>query len=124
MPPTDIELQVDNKIQLTNPKRRRLTNQYLELSPKELNKVSKQTVSKLQMRFLDDKDPNDIASGIITKIVKHKKSNKLQYQYYNDYEFDEPPKDKNDYSYINVKYCLDNCKFQKVKMKKKMKMKK
>jgi hypothetical protein len=108
-------LPVDNKTQLVNPKRQRLTNQYLELSPREINTLSKRTISKLNMRFVDDKDSNDIAYGIITKVVKHKKSNKLQYQYYNDHDFDEPPKDKNDYSYINIKYCLDNCKFEKVK---------
>ena len=47
-------------------------------------------------------------------VVKHKKSNKLQYKYYDDSQYDEPPKDKSAYSYINVKYCLENCKFEKV----------
>ena len=46
------------------------------------------------MRFLENKDPNDTVSGIITKLVKHKKSNKLQFQYYDGSESSEPPKDK------------------------------
>ena len=60
-----------------NPKRQRLINQYIDLTTKETNNLNKTIVNKLGMKFLDNKDPEDVACGLITKIVKHKKSNKL-----------------------------------------------
>jgi hypothetical protein len=115
VPTSTIQLHVDNKNQLKTPKRQRLTNQYVDLTVKEINKLSKNMVNKINMRFIDENDPNDVVSGKIIEIVKHKKSKKLQYKYYDDSQYDEPPCNKDAYSYINAKYCLDKCKFQKIK---------
>ena len=80
-----------------NPKRQRLVNQYIDLTTKETNNLNKKIVNKLGMKFLDNKDPEDFVCGLITKIVKHKKSNMLQFQYYDDSAFTEIPTNKNNF---------------------------
>ena len=67
------------------------------------------------MQFIDNKDSNDSVQGVITKIVKHIKSRKLQFQYFDINKFSETPKNIKDYEYINVKYAISNCRFIKYK---------
>jgi hypothetical protein len=72
----------------------------------QLNQLDKTIVKKLGMQFIDDKDSNDSVQGVITKIVKHIKSRKLQFQYFDIDKFSEAPKNIKDYEYINVKYAI------------------
>ena len=99
----------------SNPKRQRLVNQYIDLTPLQLNQLDKVIVKKLGMQFIDDKDSNDSVQGVITKIVKHIKSRKLQFQYFDIDKFSEAPKNIKDYEYINVKYAISSCRFIKYK---------
>ena len=108
-----MEVQLQNQEQAKPRKREYLNNRYLELTVAELNHLDKAAVKKIGMKFIDNEDPMDTVSGVIISVVKHKKSRKLQFKYYDDNLFDEPPKGGKSFEYINVKYALQHCTFQK-----------
>ena len=54
---------------------------YLALSPVEINNIVKPKFKCVGMQFIDDEDPLDVA--VVTSIVRHKKSKKLTFKYWN-----------------------------------------
>ncbi len=65
------------------------------------------------IQFVDDADPQDTATGVVSGIVRHKNSNKLAYKFWNHHTFDSEPTDPTSFDYINVNYALTNCKWSK-----------
>ncbi len=66
------------------------------------------------MQFVDDVDPQDTATGIVTSIARHKKSNKLTYyKFCYHHTFDSEPTDPTSFDYIIVNYAVTNCKWSK-----------
>jgi len=49
----------------------------------------------------------------VTGIVRHKKSKKLVYKFWNHHTFDSEPTDPTSFDYINVNYAVTNCKWSK-----------
>ncbi len=86
---------------------------YVDLSPVELRKISKQTFNRIGMQFMDDEDQFDTATGVITCIQKHKKSKAFVFKYWNHHVFDTEPEDESDFEYINVDHAVNNCKWSK-----------
>ena len=113
--PTEIQITVDDQQQLEHTPRQRLNDRYFNLSPAETRHLSKPTYKKIGQSFSDTNDPSDTASGIIIAVVKHKKSRKLCYKYYDEKIFSDIPTSPKDFHYINVRYALQKCKFHKVK---------
>ena len=95
------------------PPRLRNMHQYFTLTPAEIHKVSKPKFKCVGMQFLDDADPQDTSTGVVTSIVRHKKSNKLVYKYWNHHTFDSEPTDPSSFDYINVNYAVTHCKWSK-----------
>ena len=112
-----LEILVHEPEQLHRPTRTKNSSRYYQLAPTEFKHTSKLTLSKVNLRFEDHSDPTDTATGVITEIVRHAKSRKLCYKYYDHNSFDTAPKSTKQYNYINVKYTLNNCKFFKYKSK-------
>ena len=88
-------------------------HQYFTPTPAEIHKISKPKFKCVGMQFVDDSDPLDSATGVVTSIVRHKKSNKLVYKYWNHHLFDVEPTDSSAFEYINVNYAVTNCKWSK-----------
>ena len=88
-------------------------HQYFTLSPAEINKISKPKFKCVGMQFVDDVDPQDTSTGVVTSIVRHKKSNKLAYKFWNHHTFDSEPTALSSFEYINVNYAVTNCKWSK-----------
>ena len=88
-------------------------HQYFALSPAEIHKIPKPKFKCVGMHFVDDADPQDTATGVVTSIVRHKKSNKLAYKFWNHHTFDSEPTDPSSFDYINVNYAVTNCKWSK-----------
>ena len=95
------------------PPKTRNMHQYFTLSPAEIHKISKPKFKCVGMQFVDDADPQDTSTGIVTSIVRHKKSNKLAYKFWNHHIFDSEPTDQSSFEYINVNYAVTNCKWSK-----------
>ena len=102
--------------QLEHQKRRRSPSYYCPLTAVELNRLPKDVFRKIGQRFEDNEDPADTTAGIVVDVVKHTKSNKLQFKVYDDQVFpDGPPTDKADFSYLAVNWAIKSCKFFKGK---------
>jgi Reverse transcriptase (RNA-dependent DNA polymerase) len=95
------------------PPKPRNMHQYFTLSPAEIHKISKPKFKCVGMQFVDDADPQDTSSGVVTSIVRHKKSNKLAYKFWDHHIFDSEPTDQSAFDYINVNYAVTNCKWSK-----------
>jgi hypothetical protein len=95
------------------PPKPRNMHQYFTLSPAEIHKISKPKFKCVGMQFVDDADPQDTSSGVVTSIVRHKKSNKLVYKFWDHHIFDSEPTDQSSFEYINVNYAVTNCKWSK-----------
>ena len=54
-----------------------------------------------------------MATGVVTSIVRHKKSKKLTFQYWNHQLLDQEPTDSSDFEYIDLNYAVSNCKWSK-----------
>ena len=65
------------------------------------------------MQFVDDEDQFDTTTGVVTCIVKHKKSQALVFKYWNHQVHDTKPTDEADFEYINVDHAISNCKWSK-----------
>ena len=102
--------------QIVNPtKRVRSHHNYFELSLLEMKSISKENLSRIGEVFIDDEDPNDSAMGTINSIVRHKKSRKLAFKYWDHNIHDSAPKKNSDYEHINVTYASASCKCSKPK---------
>ena len=65
------------------------------------------------MQFINDEDPLDVATGVVTSIVRHKKSKKLTFKYWNHHVLDQEPTDPSNFEYIDLNYAVSNCKWSK-----------
>ena len=86
---------------------------YLTLSPAEINKLSSPTVKCIGMQFIDNQDPDDTATGTVTEIMRHKKTRKLVFQYWDHTVHSIAPKRLSDHEFINVQYAINSCTWQK-----------
>ena len=77
--PIVIPARVNQPLQF--PPRTRNRHVYLALSPVEINNIVKPKFKCVGMQFIDDEDPLDVATGVVTSIVRHKKSKKLILEY-------------------------------------------
>ena len=64
---------------------------------------------------MDDEDQFDTTTGVVTCIVKHKKSQALVFKYWNHHVHDTEPTNEADFEYINVDHAVSNCKWSKHK---------
>ena len=62
---------------------------------------------------MDDEDQFDTATGVVTGIVRHKKSKALVFKYWNHQVHDVEPVDESDFEFINVDHAVSNCKWSK-----------
>ncbi len=65
------------------------------------------------MQFTENSDPLDKATGVVTSIVRHKKSKNLVFKYWNHHIEDVEPTDSSAFEYINVDYAVRACKWSK-----------
>ena len=93
------------------PPRTRNRHVYLALSPVEINNIAKPKFKCVGMQFIDDEDPLDVATGVVTSIVRHKKSKKLTFKYWNHQILDQEPTNPSDFEYIDLNYAVSNCKW-------------
>ena len=113
--PTSITLPLQVNQQVRPPTKPRNRHQYFDLSDAEVNKLPKITFNHIGKQFVDDEDPFDTATGVITNIVRHKKSRKLAFKYWNHQLHDREPSSPADFDYIDVKYAMSKCKWLKYK---------
>ena len=109
----DICLPVEDSNVNQTTQKHRFTDRYFNLSPHEFKRLSNQTTKKIGMIIIDHSDTSDSIDGKIVSIVKHKRSRKLCYKYYDYREHEKPPKDPKQFDYIPISYALINCKFSK-----------
>ena len=55
----------------------------------------------------------EVATGVVTSIVRHKKSKKLTFKCLNHQILDQEPTDMSDFEYIDLNYAISNCKWSK-----------
>ena len=65
------------------------------------------------MQFIDDEDLDDIATGTVVSIVRHKKSRKLAYKYWDHNVLAQEPTVAAFLEYIDVNYTISHCKWSK-----------
>ena len=65
------------------------------------------------MQFTDDDDPDDIATGTVVSIVRHKKSRKLSFKYWDHNVLDQEPTVASSFEYIDVTYAVSHCTWSK-----------
>ena len=109
--PIVIPVRVNQPIQFSPKPRNRHT--YLSLTPAEINQIAKPKFRCVGMQFIDDEDPSDVATGVVTSIVRHKKSKKLTFKYWNHQILDQEPTNSSDFEYIDLNYAVSNCKWSK-----------
>ena len=80
-----------------------------------MHKSPAATVNKIGQYFIDTTDAPEIIEGIITTIVRERKSRSLCYKYYDSNLFATAPRNKDKFEYIVVKWELSNVKFSKSK---------
>ena len=112
-PTTHVRPIVINAQKLNLPPKRVNKHNYHELTPSEIHKIPKTKFKCVGMQFTDDSDPLDTATGVVTSIVRHKKSKKLIFKYWNHLIEDEEPTDPSAFEYINVDYAVRACKWSK-----------
>jgi hypothetical protein len=88
-------------------------HRYVDLSPDEIRKISMKKFKCIGMQFMDDEDPFDTATGVVTSIVRHKKSKALVFKYWNHQVHDAEPDNESDFEFINVNHAVNNCKWSK-----------
>ena len=96
------------------PMRHRSQHSYLTLTPIELKRIKAHTLKRIGCQFIDDEDPNDIFTGTVESIVRHKQSRKLAFKYWDHINQPAKPKRNNAYSYLDVTYGLTNCRWSSV----------
>ena len=98
---------------LNLPPKRFNKHNYHELTPSEIHKISKTKFKRIGVQFTDDSDPLDTATGVVTSIVRHKKSKNLVCKYWNRHIEDVKLTDSSAFEYINVDYAVRACKWSK-----------
>jgi hypothetical protein len=68
------------------------------------------------MQFIDDKDPDDLVTGTVVSIVRHKKSSKLAYKYSDHNVLDQAPTVATSFEYIDVTNAISYCKWSKYRL--------
>jgi hypothetical protein len=106
---------IQNPEQLVHQKRNRSAAFYVSLSESEMHKLPAATVNKIGQYFVDTTDAPEIIEGIITTIVRERKSRSLCYKYYDSNMYASAPRNKDKFEYIVVKWALPNVKFSKSK---------
>ena len=109
--PLIIPLQSNQPVRL--PPKPRTQHHYLNLSPAETKQVSKANIKCVGMQFIDDKDPDDTATGVVVSIVRHKKSRKLAFRYWDHTIFDQAPTKAADFNYLDVNHAVTHCRWTK-----------
>ena len=112
-PTTHVSPIVITAQKLNLPPKRFNKHNYHELTPSEIHKIPKTKFKCVGMQFTDDSDPLDTATGVVTSIVRHKKSKKLVFKYWNHHIEDVEPTDSSAFEYINVDYAVRACKWSK-----------
>jgi hypothetical protein len=93
----------------------RCRHQYFNLSDAEVNKIPKAKFNRIGKIFVDDEDPLDTATGVVTGIVRHKKSRKLAFKYWNHQLHDNEPSSPADFEYIDINHAMSKGKWSKYK---------
>jgi hypothetical protein len=109
--PLVIPLRANQPISL--PRKPRSQHSYFNLSPQEINNVPKPKFKRIGMQFIDDEDPDDIVTGTVVSIVRHKKSRKLAYKYWDHNVLVQVPTVATSFEYIDVTYAISHCKWSK-----------
>jgi hypothetical protein len=103
-----------NRVVIPTAKRRNI-HRYYTLSPAEINNLPKPVFKRIGMTFTDHSDRADELDGIVDAVVKHAKSRKLFFRYWNHLVDDEKPTSPADFEYLLVSYAMTNCKWSKTK---------
>jgi hypothetical protein len=93
----------------------RCRHHYFDLSDAEVNKIPKAKFNRIGKLFVDDDDPLDTATGVVTGIVRHKKSRKLAFKYWNHQLHDSEPSSPADFEYIDINHAMSKGKWSKYK---------
>ena len=112
---TPIIIPVRVNQQVRPPTKPRNRHQYFDLLDTEINKLPRATFNHIGKQFLDDEDPLDTAMGVVSGIVRHKKSRKLAFKYWDHNLYDSKPSSLADYEYIDLKYAMSKCTWSKYK---------
>jgi len=80
-----------------------------------MRKLPISTVNKIGQHFIDSTDAPLIIEGTITGICRERKSRSLCFKYYDSNLYASPPRNKDKFEYIVVKWALPNVKFSKSK---------
>ena len=80
-----------------------------------MHKLPISTVNKIGQYFIDSTDAPEIIEGIITGVCRERKSRSLCFKYYDSNLYASPPRNKDNFEYIVVKWALPNVKFSKSK---------
>ena len=75
--------------------------------------MPKPKFKRIGMQFIDDEDPDDIVTGTVVSIVRHKKSRKLAYKYWDHNVLVQVPTVATSFEYIDVTYAISHCKWSK-----------
>jgi len=97
---------------VTMPRKARSRHSYLVLSPAEIHRVTRVTVDCIGMQFSDDSDPTDSVVGTVTNILRHRKTRKLVFQYWDHAVHGSAPTRPADFDYIDTKYAVAACKWK------------
>ena len=65
------------------------------------------------MQFTDNTDPDDTATGTVTQIMRHKKTRKLVFQYWDHTAHSIAPTRFSDHEFINAQYAVTSCTWRK-----------
>ena len=65
------------------------------------------------MQFIEEKDPDDTATGIVVSIVRHKESRKPAFRYWDHTTFDQAPTKAAGFNYLDVTHAVTHCRWAK-----------
>jgi hypothetical protein len=113
--PASIVIPLQQNQQVRPPLKPRSRHQYFDLTDTEINKLPNTTFNRIGKQFVDDEDPLDTAMGVVSGIVRHKKSRKLAFKYWDNHLHDNEPSSPAEFAYIDLQYAISNCKWSKYK---------
>ena len=111
--PSQVVVSVNSQQVIALPARSKSKNSYWPLTASEIKKLPQATIKRIGMKFLDDKDPTDVCTGVVDSVVRHKQSHKLAFKYWDHNVHTSAPKAAKDFEYLNVKYALEDCSWAK-----------
>jgi hypothetical protein len=112
--PSQVVIPVNSQQIIALPTKIKSQHSYWPLTLTEIKKLPSATIKRVGMKFIDNKDPADVCAGIIESIVRHKKSKKLAFKYWDHNIHSSVPKKAKDFEYLNLKYALEECTWSKV----------